>query len=57
MDKFNAGSARLVVVTEGEVDTLSAFQMLDHKGIHVYLTICVTIQEVARCCKGMAQQL
>lgn len=31
MDKFNAGSARLVVVTEGEVDTLSAFQMLDHK--------------------------
>jgi twinkle protein len=31
MGKFNAGSSRVVVVTEGEVDTLSAFQMLEKK--------------------------
>lgn len=31
MDRFNAGSARMVVVTEGEVDALSAYQMLDGK--------------------------
>jgi twinkle protein len=31
MDKFNAGSSRVVVVTEGEVDALSSFQMLDKK--------------------------
>ena len=31
MDKFNAGASRVVVVTEGEVDCLSAYQMLEHK--------------------------
>ena len=31
MDKFNSGSSRSVVVCEGELDTLSAFQMLDKK--------------------------
>jgi len=31
MDKFNAGSSRVVVLTEGEVDALSAFQMLEKK--------------------------
>ena len=31
MDKFNAGSSRVVVITEGEVDTLSSFQMLEKK--------------------------
>ena len=31
MNKFNAGASRVVVVTEGEVDCLSAYQMLDHK--------------------------
>ena len=31
MDKFNAGSARIVVITEGEVDALSSYQMLGQK--------------------------
>ena len=31
MDKFNAGSARSVVLCEGELDAMSAFQMLDKK--------------------------
>jgi twinkle protein len=31
MDKFNAGSSRSVVVCEGELDAMSAFQMLDKK--------------------------
>ena len=31
MDKFNAGSSRVVVLTEGEVDALSAYQMLEKK--------------------------
>ena len=31
MDKFNSGSSRSVVVCEGELDALSAFQMLDKK--------------------------
>jgi len=31
MDRFNAGSARMVVLTEGELDAMSAYQMLDYK--------------------------
>jgi twinkle protein len=31
MDKFNAGSSRSVVICEGELDAMSAFQMLDKK--------------------------
>ena len=31
MDKFNAGSSRMVVITEGEVDAMSSFQMLEKK--------------------------
>ena len=31
MDKFNAGSAKAVVITEGELDAMSAFQMLGGK--------------------------
>ena len=31
MDKFNAGSAKAVTITEGELDALSAFQMLGSK--------------------------
>ena len=31
MDKFNAGSARSIVICEGELDAMSAFQMLDKK--------------------------
>lgn len=31
MDKFNAGSAKAVTITEGELDALSAYQMLGSK--------------------------
>lgn len=31
MDKFNAGSSPIVVITEGEVDAMSAFQMLEKR--------------------------
>ena len=31
MDKFNAGSAQMVVITEGEIDALSAYQMLEKR--------------------------
>lgn len=31
MDKFNSGSSTTVVVTEGELDAMSAFQMLEKK--------------------------
>lgn len=31
MDKFNAGQSRVVVVTEGELDAMSAYQMLQKK--------------------------
>ena len=31
MDRFNAGSAPLVVITEGEIDAMSAYQMLEKR--------------------------
>lgn len=51
MDKFNAGSAKAVVITEGELDAMSAFQMLGGKTPCVSLPSATPSQKLFEKCK------
>lgn len=51
MDRFNAGSAKAVVITEGELDALSAFQMLGARTPCVSLPSATPNQKLFEKCK------
>ena len=51
MDKFNAGSAKAVVITEGELDAMSAFQMLGDKVPCVSLPSATPSQKLFEKCR------
>lgn len=51
MDRFNAGSSKSVVVTEGELDALSAFQMLGARTPCVSLPSASPNQKLFERCK------
>lgn len=51
MDKFNAGSAKVVVITEGELDAASAFQMLGGKVPAVSLPSATPSNKLFEKCK------
>lgn len=51
MDKFNAGSAKAVVITEGELDAMSAFQMLGGKTPCVSIPSATPSQKLFEKCK------